>query len=44
MKKMTEGRKMFFSVMAIFLTYAVIFLVFEDYDRRVLNPLSETSD
>lgn len=43
-KKMTEGRKMFLSVMVIFLTYAVIFLVFEDYDRRVLNPFSETSD
>ncbi len=30
--------------MAIFAVYAVVFLVFEDYDRNVLHPLSERSD
>ena len=44
MKKLTEGRKMFLSVMMIFLIYAIIFIVFEDYDRNVLRPLDERTD
>lgn len=41
---MTEGRKMFLSVMAIFLVYAIIFILFEDYDRSSLSPFEEPSD
>jgi len=43
-KRFTEGRKMFFSVMLIFLVYAVIFILFEDYDRVFLSPFTEASD
>ena len=35
---------MFFSVMAIFFIYAIIFILFEDYDRLYLQPFDETSD
>ena len=41
---MTEGRKMFLSVMAVFLAYAVIFILFEDYDRTFLSAFNEPSD
>lgn len=41
---MTEGRKMFLSVMAIFLIYAAIFILFEDYDRSEFSPFTEPSD
>jgi len=44
MKKLSEGRKMWMSVMAIFLVYAVIFILFEDYDRKFIMPFSEVSD
>ena len=44
MNKLTEGRKMFVSVMAIFVVYAATFIIFEDYDRRSMAPMSETSD
>ena len=44
MKKLTEGQKMFLSVMILFLIYAIIFIVFEDYERAVLNPLDERVD
>lgn len=44
MKKITEGKKMFFSVMVVFLIYALIFIVFEDYDRNYLQPFDEPSD
>lgn len=44
MKKITEGKKMFFSVMVIFLAYALIFILFEDYDRIYLQPFDEPSD
>ena len=44
MKKLSEGRKMFLSVMVIFAIYAVIFILFEDYDRNFLMPFEETSD
>ena len=44
MKKLTEGGKMFFSVMAVFVIYAVVFILFEDYDRKKLEPFDEVSD
>lgn len=44
MKKLTEGRKMWISVMVIFAVYAVIFILFEDYDRVHLEPFEENSD
>lgn len=44
MKKLSEGRKMFISVMVIFAIYAAIFILFEDYDRYHLSPFEETSD
>lgn len=44
MKRLSEGRKMFVSIMAVFVVYAVIFLLFEDYDRRFIRPFSEASD
>jgi two-component system OmpR family sensor kinase/two-component system phosphate regulon sensor histidine kinase PhoR len=44
MKKMSEGRKMWVSVMVVFAIYAVIFILFEDYDRRFLKPFNEASD
>jgi len=42
--QLTEGRKMFLSVMGIFLAYGVVFFLFEDYDRRTWEPLSEKWD
>ena len=44
MKRLSEGRKMFVSVMAVFAIYAVIFILFEDYDRKFLKPFDEVSD
>lgn len=44
MRKLSEGRKMFLSVMVIFVIYALIFILFEDYDRNFLPPFQETSD
>ena len=44
MKKLSEGRKMWGSVMAVFLIYAVIFILFEDYDKHYLQPFEEASD
>lgn len=44
MGKVTEGRKMWFSVMVIFAVYAAIFIAFEDYDRKFLMPFDEVSD
>ena len=44
MKKLSEGRKMFVSVMVVFAVYAVIFILFEDYDRKFLSPFDEVSD
>ena len=35
---------MFVSVMAVFAIYAVIFILFEDYDRKFLKPFDEVSD
>lgn len=42
--KMTEGHKMFVSVMAVFVIYVVILILFEDYDRVHLRPLDEVND
>ena len=44
MKKFSEGRKMFVSVMVVFAVYALIFILFEDYDRTHLEPFEEVSD
>ena len=35
---------MWMSVMVIFAVYAVIFILFEDYDRKMLAPVDEVSD
>lgn len=37
MRKLTEGQKMFVSVMAVFVIYAVVFIFFENYDRNVVQ-------
>ena len=44
MKKLSEGQKMWISVMAVYLAYATIFIVFEDYDRKFIMPFNEVSD
>ena len=44
MKKLSEGRKMFISVLVVFAIYALIFILFEDYDRKFLQPFDEVSD
>jgi len=43
-RKLTEGRKMFLSVMVIFALYAIFFILFEDYDRSHQQPFNEASD
>ena len=35
---------MWLSVMAVFLVYATIFILFEDYDRKFIMPFHEVSD
>lgn len=35
---------MFLSVMAVFVVYGAIFIIFEDYDRRQLAPLEDEMD
>lgn len=35
---------MWMSVMVIFAIYAVVFILFEDYDRNFIEPFEETSD
>lgn len=44
MKNWSEGNKMWVSVMAVFVVYALFFIVFEDYDRKNNIPLGEPSD
>ena len=44
MRKLSEGRKMWLSVMGVFLVYAVIFILFVDYDRKLIMPFHEVSD
>jgi two-component system OmpR family sensor kinase/two-component system phosphate regulon sensor histidine kinase PhoR len=43
-KELSEGLKMWLSVMAVFLAYATIFILFEDYDRKFIMPFNEVSD
>ena len=42
--QLSEGRRMFITVMIIFAVYAIIFIIFEDYDRTYLEPFDEISD
>ena len=44
MKKMTEGKKMWFSVMVLFLVYAAFFIIFDDFNRKSSEPIIESSD
>ena len=44
MKKLTEGEKMWVGVMASFLAYAVFFILFDDYDRKMIEPFNEVND
>ena len=44
MRKLSESRKMYYSVMTVFAIYAVIFILFEDYDQHYLSPFKESSD
>ena len=44
MKTISEGRKMWASVMVIFIVYAAIFILFEDYDRKYFHPLDEENE
>lgn len=44
MKKMSEGNKMFLTVMLIFISYTVIFIIFDDIDRNYMNFLDEPSE
>ncbi len=44
MKQTSEGLRMWISVMLVFIAYAAIFIIFEDYDRKVKTPLNEASD
>ena len=41
MKKLTEGQKMFVTVMAIFLLYSIVFIVFDDFDRHRFEILDQ---
>jgi signal transduction histidine kinase len=43
-KKITEGHKMFFNVMGVFLIYTLIFLLFKNYEQNYLPPYNETDD
>ena len=43
-RKLTEGRKMWLSVMGIFRVWSIIFILFEDYDRKWARPFDEASD
>lgn len=44
MKKLSEGRKMWLSMMALFIAYATIFILLEDYDRHGKDLFTEASD
>ena len=44
MRKLSEGRRMWVSVMVIFVIYAAIIILFGDYDRKASIPLDEASD
>ena len=44
MRTLSEGKRMWACVMGIFLLYALIFILFEDYDKHFLQPFDEVSD
>ena len=44
MRKLTEGRKMFFTVVGIFLVYSLVFIVFDDFDRQRFQILEGPND
>ncbi len=44
MNKLSEGRKMWSSVMIIFIIYAATFILFDDYDRHWLEPFNDVSE
>lgn len=44
MKTLSEGRKMFVTVMTVFVCYGAFFIIFDDFDRRVWSPLSDQWD
>ena len=44
MKKLSEGRKMFITVLVIFFAYAAFFIIFDDYDRHHFQLLDEVND
>lgn len=44
MKKISEGKKMWIAVMLIFLAYATIFIIFDDYDRKRFHPFNMAED
>lgn len=44
MKKITEGKKMWMSVMVIFFIYAIVFILFDDYDRKFFEPIGGVND
>lgn len=44
MKKLSTGRSMFWSVLAIFIVYAAVFLIFEDFERHVVEHLPAEFD
>lgn len=44
MKKISEGEKMWVSVMAIFLLFAIFFILFDDYDRNLIEPIGGVND
>lgn len=44
MNKLSEGRKMWSSVMIIFIIYAATFILFDDYDRNWIEPFNEVSE
>ncbi len=44
MRKLSEGRKMWVSVMVIFAIYAVTFIIFDDYDRSWRSAFDEEND
>ena len=44
MKVFSEGKRMWTCVMGVFFVYAVIIILFEDYDKHFLQPFDEVSD
>ena len=41
---MSEGRKMFIIVMSIFIVYAAVFIIFDDFDRNKLQLLDDVAE